>query len=86
MISNSSYKCAARDVQLWEMVPLGPFLSKNFATTISPWIVTMEALEAFKTDNMVQDPVPLSYLRHDDIYNYDITLEAFLRSESLSSC
>lgn len=72
----------ARDIQLWEMVPLGPFLAKNFSTTISPWIVTMEALESFKTDNMQQDPVALPYLRHDDKYNFDITLESYLKSNS----
>lgn len=63
------------------MVPLGPFLSKNFATTISPWIVTMEALEEFKTENMQQDPLPLPYLRHQDNYNFDITLQAMLKSK-----
>lgn len=62
------------------MVPLGPFLSKNFATTISPWIVTMEALEPFKTENMKQDPTPLPYLLHSEPYNFDITLEAHLKS------
>lgn len=62
------------------MVPLGPFLSKNFATSISPWIVTMEALEPFKTDNMQQDPTPLAYLQHPDPYNFDITLEAHIKS------
>ncbi len=63
------------------MIPLGPFLSKNFATSISPWIVTMEALEAFKTDNMQQDPKPLPYLQHNDNYNFDITLESYLKSK-----
>ncbi|KAK7582578.1 hypothetical protein V9T40_014023 [Parthenolecanium corni] len=72
---------SARDIQLWEMVPLGPFLSKNFATTISPWIVTMEALEPFKTENMKQDPTPLPYLLHSEPYNFDITLEAHLKTE-----
>ena len=45
-----------RDIQKWEYVPLGPFLAKNFGTTISPWIVTMEALEPFKVSNEIQNP------------------------------
>ncbi|XP_065206192.1 fumarylacetoacetase [Planococcus citri] len=73
---------SARDVQLWEMVPLGPFLAKNFASTISPWIVTMEALQPFLTENMKQDPVPLPYLRHEDNYNFDIVLEAHLKTDT----
>lgn len=67
---------SARDIQMWESHFLGPFLSKNFATTISPWVVTMEALEAFKTDNFIQDPVPLNYLLHKEKYNFDICLNA----------
>jgi len=67
---------SARDTQLWESFFLGPFLSKNFITTISPWIVTMEALEEFKTDNFKQDPAPLEYLLHDVKYNFDINLNA----------
>lgn len=70
---------SARDVQLWESHFLGPFLSKNFATTISPWVVTMEALEEFKTDNMKQDPTPLNYLLHADKFNFDISLQASVR-------
>jgi fumarylacetoacetase len=54
---------SARDIQKWEYVPLGPFLAKNFATTISPWVVTMEALEQFRLPAPAQDPVPLPYLR-----------------------
>lgn len=67
------------------MVPLGPFLAKNFASTISPWIVTMEALEPFLTENMKQDPIPLPYLRHEDNYNFDIVLEAHLKSNRNSN-
>lgn len=67
---------SARDVQLWESHFLGPFLSKNFATTISPWVVTMDALEEFKTDNIKQNPTPLNYLLHDAKYNFDICLQA----------
>uniref|UniRef100_A0A1B6I7M6 Fumarylacetoacetase n=1 Tax=Homalodisca liturata TaxID=320908 RepID=A0A1B6I7M6_9HEMI len=70
---------SARDIQKWEYVPLGPFLSKNLGTTISPWIVTMEALEPFKTENEVQDPEPFPYLKHDDKYNFDINLTVDLK-------
>jgi len=67
---------SARDLQKWESYFLGPFLSKNFATTISPWVVTMQALEQFKTDNCEQIPPPLEYLQHDTKYNFDIRLNA----------
>lgn len=67
---------SARDVQVWESHFLGPFLSKNFATTISPWVVTMQALEQFKTDNCEQIPPPLEYLQHNTKYNFDIHLNA----------
>lgn len=70
---------SARDIQKWEYVPLGPFLAKNFATTISPWVVTMEALRPFLVDNYPQDPTPLPYLRHSDKYNFDINLEVAIR-------
>ena len=53
---------SARDIQKWEYVPLGPFLAKNFASTISPWIVTMDALEPFKTESCEQSPAPMKYL------------------------
>lgn len=66
---------SARDIQKWEYQPLGPFLAKNFATTISPWIVTFDALKEFQIENKRQDPIPLTYLRHDDKFNYDINLE-----------
>ena len=65
---------SARDIQKWEYVPLGPFLAKNFATSISPWIVTMEALEPFKTKSEIQDPEPLPYLKRvneNDRTKYD---------------
>ncbi|XP_075218521.1 fumarylacetoacetate hydrolase [Lycorma delicatula] len=75
---------SARDIQKWEYVPLGPFLAKNFGTTISPWIVTMEALEPFKTDNTEQDPVPFSYLHHNDHYNFDINLEVNIKAKNSS--
>src|SRR5205807_842303 len=67
---------SARDIQAWEYVPLGPFLAKNFATSISPWVVPMEALEPFRTAGPVQDPQPLPYLRIQGDWSYDIHLEA----------
>ncbi|MFH4973635.1 hypothetical protein AB6A40_000344 [Gnathostoma spinigerum] len=70
---------SARDIQKWEYVPLGPFLGKSFGTTISPWIVTMEALTPFITQNMIQDPAPLPYLKHTDDYNFDINLEVSIK-------
>ena len=69
----------ARDIQKWEYVPLGPFLAKNFGTTISPWVVTMEALEPFKVPNYPQDPEPFPYLKHADDYNFDINLEVSIK-------
>ncbi|MET0962661.1 MAG: fumarylacetoacetase [Noviherbaspirillum sp.] len=72
---------SARDFQAWEYVPLGPFNSKSFATTMSPWIVTMEALEPFRTAQPVQSPEPLPYLRHAGAHGFDIDLEAWLRPQ-----
>uniref|UniRef100_A0A7S2TH86 Fumarylacetoacetase n=1 Tax=Lotharella oceanica TaxID=641309 RepID=A0A7S2TH86_9EUKA len=66
---------SARDIQKWEYVPLGPFLAKNLATTISPWIVTMEALQPFRVANEKQEPQPLPYLRDPSLTAYDIKLE-----------
>lgn len=66
---------SARDIQKWEYVPLGPFLGKNFGTSISPWVVTMEALQPFAHENQVQDPTPLPYLQHSDPYSFDVHLE-----------
>jgi fumarylacetoacetase len=62
-------------------VPLGPFNAKSFATTISPWIVTLDALEPFRTATPVQEPEPLAYLRHNGAHAFDIELEASLRAE-----
>jgi len=70
---------SARDIQKWEYVPLGPFGAKNLGTTISPWVVTMEALMPFVVDNMDKDVVPLPYLDHKDKYNFDINLEVAIR-------
>jgi fumarylacetoacetase len=71
---------SARDIQQWEYVPLGPFLAKNFGTSISPWVVPFEALEPFRTTGPVQDPTPLPYLQSKGDWAYDIRLEASLQS------
>lgn len=70
---------SARDIQKWEYVPLGPFGAKNLGTSISPWVVTMEALEPFKVTNMKQDPKPFPYLQHENSCNFDIKLEVDLK-------
>ena len=70
---------SARDIQKWEYVPLGPFLGKSFATTVSPWVVTLDALEPFRTSGPEQDPEPLDYLKHAGHAAFDIRLEAALR-------
>ena len=75
---------SARDIQQWEYVPLGPFNSKGFATTISPWIVTLDALELFRTATPEQQPEPLPYLRHAGNHAFDIELEVALRAEGAS--
>ena len=72
----------ARDIQRWEYVPLGPFLAKNFATTISPWVVTMEALKPFLVQGPAQEPQPLPYLADSTPAAYDIQLEVGLKRES----
>uniref|UniRef100_A0ABD2VT31 Fumarylacetoacetase n=1 Tax=Trichogramma kaykai TaxID=54128 RepID=A0ABD2VT31_9HYME len=71
---------SARDIQKWEYVPLGPFGAKNLGTSISPWIVTMEALEPFKVPNMPQDPKPFPYLQHSNLCNFDIKLEVDIKT------
>ena len=73
---------SARDIQKWEYVPLGPFLGKSFASSISPWIVTMDALEKYKVDAPVQVPEVLPYLRYEGKKGYDIQLEVFLKPEN----
>ncbi len=73
---------SARDIQQWEYQPLGPFLGKNFGTTISPWVVTLDALEPFRRDLPAQDPPPLDYLRTTGLHAYDIQLEVALESAS----
>ncbi|BBN04474.1 fumarylacetoacetase [Marchantia polymorpha subsp. ruderalis] len=72
---------SARDLQKWEYVPLGPFLGKNFGTTISPWVVTMEALEPFICKAPEQDPAPLAYLQDSKRVTFDIPLKVALKPE-----
>lgn len=73
---------SARDIQAWEYVPLGPFLGKNFASTISPWIVTLDALEPFRTNGPLQEPTPLPYLDHGVNKNFDINLQVGIQPEN----
>jgi fumarylacetoacetase len=70
---------SARDIQQWEYVPLGPFNSKTFGTSISPWIVTLDALEPFRVAGPAQDPPPLPYLVHSGDHAFDIHLELSLK-------
>ncbi len=72
---------SARDIQKWEYVPLGPFLAKNFASSISPWIVTMDALEPFRTKGPKQEPTPLPYLQQKGKHAFDINLEVIIEPE-----
>ena len=73
---------SARDIQKWEYVPLGPFLAKSFASSISPWVVTMEALEPFKIKGPKQEPKVLPYLSFSGNKNYDINLEVIIKPEN----
>lgn len=74
---------SARDLQQWEYVPLGPFNAKTFASSISPWIVTLDALAPFKTSSPIQEPQPLAYLREDHANNsYDIHLSVELKAKN----
>jgi fumarylacetoacetase len=74
---------SARDIQAWEYQPLGPFLAKNFCTSISPWVVTLEALEPFRKPLSRQYPEPLDYLRLTNDFTYDIHLEASLQTAAM---
>jgi len=76
---------SARDIQAWEYQPLGPFLAKNFATSISPWVVTLEALEPFRKPLPSQDPEPLPYLCAKNDFTFDIQLEAQLQTSSMNA-
>jgi fumarylacetoacetase len=73
---------SARDIQKWEYQPLGPFNAKNFATSISPWVVTLDALEPFRCPGPEQDPPPLPYLSGGGDRSYDISLEVDLEGEN----
>ncbi|MCA6073868.1 fumarylacetoacetase [Fulvivirga sedimenti] len=75
---------SARDIQVWEYVPLGPFLAKNFASSISPWIVTLEALDSFRTEGPKQDSPVLPYLSFEGMHNFDIQLEVSIKPENSS--
>jgi fumarylacetoacetase len=73
---------SARDIQKWEYVPLGPFLAKNFGSSMSPWVVTLEALEPFRVQGPEQEPKVLPYLEYDGLKNYDIHLEVAIQPKN----
>jgi fumarylacetoacetase len=75
---------SARDIQKWEYQPLGPFLAKNLATSVSPWVVTLEALEPFRCASPLQDPPVLPYLEHAQEQAYDIDLEVLIQSAAMT--
>lgn len=72
---------SARDIQQWEYVPLGPFLAKNFGSTMSPWVVTLDALEPFRVNGPDQSPQVLPYLAYQGARNFDIQLDVFLQTD-----
>lgn len=76
---------SARDIQAWEYQPLGPFLAKNLATSISPWVVTLDALAPFRCASPTQDPTPLPYLQTSGEHAYDIQLEVQLQSPKMDA-
>lgn len=76
---------SARDIQQWEYVPLGPFLGKNFGSTLSPWVVTLDALEAFRVAGPEQFPSVLPYLRTAEAANFDIRLEVLFKPKNSST-
>ncbi len=75
---------SARDIQQWEYQPLGPFLGKNLGTSLSPWVVTMDALEPFRCPGSAQEPTPLPYLQSRGNWAYDIALEVSLQTELMA--
>ncbi len=75
---------SARDIQRWEYVPLGPFLGKNFCTSISPWVVTLDALEPFRQNGCEQTPEPLAYLKSSRDFAYDINLELSIKTQQMN--
>ena len=72
---------SARDIQKWEYIPLGPFLAKNFASSISPWVVTLDALEPFRVAGPEQKPEVFSYLKYEGNKHIDIDLEVYIKPE-----
>lgn len=76
---------SARDVQTWEYQPLGPFLAKSFQTSISPWLVTLDALEPFRIQGQTQEPAPLDYLKPAEPGHFDLKLEVLLKTEKASA-
>ena len=72
---------SARDIQKWEYIPLGPFLGKSFASSISPWVVTIEALDNFRVAGPIQNPEVLDYLKFNGLKNYDINLSVSILPE-----
>lgn len=76
---------SARDVQRWEYQPLGPFLAKSFATSVSPWVVPMDAIEPFRVIGPKQDPEPLPYLQPSGPSHFDICLEVAIQTEAMSA-
>lgn len=73
---------SARDIQTWEYVPLGPFLAKNFGSSVSPWVVTLDALEPYRVEGYKQEPAVLPYLEYSGNKNYDINLEVSIKPEN----
>lgn len=73
---------SARDIQSWEYVPLGPFLSKNFGSVVSPWVVTLDALQPFRVKGPDQEPEVLPYLKTEGLRNFDINLEVIIKPEN----
>jgi fumarylacetoacetase len=76
---------SARDIQQWEYVPLGPFQAKVFGTSISPWVVTREAMEPFRLHGPKQQPEPLAYLKQTRANNYDMELEVGFRAGTMNA-
>ncbi len=74
---------SARDIQAWEYQPLGPFLGKSFATSISPWVVTLQALEPYRVAGPVQDPAPLPHLQSNGAWNFDLELQVQIQTQTM---
>jgi len=73
---------SARDIQRWEYIPLGPFLAKSFGSVVSPWVVTLDALEPFRVPGPVQEPEVLPYLKFTGDHNFDIILDVLIQADS----